>query len=244
MRTAEDYLPLARHLAQGRLVHVMDRRGRGGSGPQGARYNVDRECEDVFAVQADTGATVIFGHSYGGLVALESAKRDSTFDRIVLYEPAVSIGGSVPTAWIPRYRQLLAKGDQYGAFTWFIQQSGHLPPSVSKAPAWYLRTALRLVLRGPKWQRMAPLLETNASEHDQIRLLDDTAHSYSAIDADVQLLGGTKSPSFSATLPLDALHHVLPRSRVHLIEGLNHNAPDEKAPEQIAEHILAFLNRP
>jgi alpha-beta hydrolase superfamily lysophospholipase len=45
MRTGQDYLPLARHLARGCAVYVMDRRGRGDSGPQGADYGIEKECE-------------------------------------------------------------------------------------------------------------------------------------------------------------------------------------------------------
>lgn len=35
LRTGADYLPLARELAKTFAVHVMDRRGRGASGPPG-----------------------------------------------------------------------------------------------------------------------------------------------------------------------------------------------------------------
>ena len=54
-------------------MYVVQRRGRGGSGPQGDRYCIERECEDIEAVRAATGARLIFGHSFGGLVALRAA---------------------------------------------------------------------------------------------------------------------------------------------------------------------------
>jgi pimeloyl-ACP methyl ester carboxylesterase len=72
-RTSQDYLPLARGLADYFTVDVIDRRGRGCSGPQGPDYSLERELEDLFAVQAQTQARAIFGHSYGGLIALEAA---------------------------------------------------------------------------------------------------------------------------------------------------------------------------
>lgn len=53
--SAESYLPLAQMLSTHFTVHVIDRRGRGTSGPQGPNYSIDRESEDVLAVQA--GAT-------------------------------------------------------------------------------------------------------------------------------------------------------------------------------------------
>jgi pimeloyl-ACP methyl ester carboxylesterase len=52
LRAAEDYLALAHALAERYSVHVVDRRGRGLSGPQGPRYGIARECEDLLAVKA------------------------------------------------------------------------------------------------------------------------------------------------------------------------------------------------
>jgi pimeloyl-ACP methyl ester carboxylesterase len=61
MAAGQDYLPLARVLARSFAVHVVDRRGRGGSGPQGPGYCIGKECQDLLAVQAPTGATAVFG---------------------------------------------------------------------------------------------------------------------------------------------------------------------------------------
>lgn len=51
-RSGRDYLPFARALAPSFAVSVIDRRGRGRSGPQGPGYSIERELEDLFAVQA------------------------------------------------------------------------------------------------------------------------------------------------------------------------------------------------
>ena len=63
LRSASDYMAIARVLADSFTVHVVDRRGRGASGPQGRDYSVEKECEDLLAVQARTGAQRVFGHS-------------------------------------------------------------------------------------------------------------------------------------------------------------------------------------
>lgn len=73
---AADYTALAEALAPRFTVHAVDRRGRGGSGPQGEDYGIADECADLAAVRAATGARYVFGHSYGGPVALEAARRD------------------------------------------------------------------------------------------------------------------------------------------------------------------------
>src|SRR5438132_4706862 len=123
-RTARDYLPFAQALAHDFAVHVIDRRGRGCSGPQGAEYSIERELEDLSAVRTRTGARILFGHSCGGLVALEAARRSSEFTDVVVYEPGVSIGGSIPLNWTDRYGDLLRAGDRSGAFAAMVRGSG------------------------------------------------------------------------------------------------------------------------
>ena len=44
LRGAEDYLLLADALSRRFAVHLMDRRGRGLSGPQGSDYRIEKEC--------------------------------------------------------------------------------------------------------------------------------------------------------------------------------------------------------
>jgi predicted alpha/beta superfamily hydrolase len=39
---------------------------------------------------------LIVGHSYGGLIALEVARNNEAFNKIAVYEPGVSIDGSMP----------------------------------------------------------------------------------------------------------------------------------------------------
>jgi pimeloyl-ACP methyl ester carboxylesterase len=243
LRTGEDYVPLAQELASSFAVHVMDRRGRGGSGPQGPNYSIDKEVDDLLAVQAATGASAVFGHSYGGFVALETARRTGLFSQIVAYEPGVSIGGSIPMAWAPRYRELLAAGDTRGAFACFIRGIGSAPRPIAMMPTWYLRTVLRLVLRKDRWERMERLLEANVAEHEQEARLDDgTVDRYRSIRGRVLLLGGSKSPAFLSRELLPALHQVIGESSVEILDGLDHFAPDEKAQELVAEKIRSFLS--
>ena len=71
---------------------------------RGENYCIDRELEDLFAVQEQTHATIVFGHSYGGLIALQAASRAQAFSDVLAYEPGVSVGGSIPLAWMTPYR--------------------------------------------------------------------------------------------------------------------------------------------
>jgi pimeloyl-ACP methyl ester carboxylesterase len=243
MAAGQDYLPLARVLARSFAVHVVDRRGRGGSGPQGPGYSIGKECEDLLAVQAATGATAVFGHSYGGLVVLEMARRDGVFTQIAVYEPGVPVNGSIPVGWLPRYRQLLAAGDTRGAFACMVRQSGFAPKPLSVMPLWYTRAILRVVIRARQWRQMEPLLGANLAEHEQQISLDDgTVDRYASISARVLLLGGQKSPSFITTDLFDVLRRTIPDSAAEILDGLDHIAPEEKAPDVVGERVRQFYS--
>jgi len=238
LRSGLDYLPFGRALARSRAAHLMDRRGRGCSGPQGSDYSIDRECEDLKAVVAATDATAVFGHSYGGLVALESARRERSFPDVIVYEPGVSVHGSMPLGWIPRYRELLDRGDARGAFTCMVQQAGFAPAILGRMPAWCARAILKLVVRGRQWQAMKPLLRTHLLEVEQVALLAGDASRFSTIDSRVLLLAGAKSPAAITSQPMLEVQAVIAGATFELMEGLGHTAPDEQAPERVAERAL------
>jgi pimeloyl-ACP methyl ester carboxylesterase len=242
-RTGRDYLALARALAPVLTVHVIDRRGRGGSGPQGADYSIQRELEDLFAVRAQTGASAVFGHSYGGLVALEAARRSTVFADVVVYEPGVSIAGSIPLAWLARYRELLAASDRRGAFAAMVRGAGGAPPALERMPLWYVKLMLRLFIRKHRWQQINPLMEAGLLEHQQVAALDDgSAERYRSVTARVVVLGGGTSRSQFTTTLFDQLTAIIPDCTTELIDGLDHLAPDEEAPELVAERVRHHLH--
>ena len=53
-----------------RALYGPHHRAPGTSGPQGDDYSIVKECEDVPALHAETGAALLVGHSCRGLVAL------------------------------------------------------------------------------------------------------------------------------------------------------------------------------
>jgi pimeloyl-ACP methyl ester carboxylesterase len=79
-----------------------DRRGRGDSGDNNAGSGVERrerEFDDLAAViKAAGGRASVFGHSSGGVLALEAAAKrpDLGIDQLVVYEPAYVIEGTRP----------------------------------------------------------------------------------------------------------------------------------------------------
>lgn len=239
LRTAEDYLPLAAAMAERCAVHVVDRRGRGDSGPQGPGYGLRTEVEDVLAVQKATGARWAFGHSYGGLIVLEVARATRALDRLVVYEPGVPVA-PVPTDWMAPYRERLDAGDPHGAFAHFIRGSGGAPAAVARMPHWYLRTAMRIGLRGDGWRRIRPLLRANLAEHEQVAARQGHLADYAAVTAATLVLCGGRSPESSRT-EFRALQRTLPHATLEALPGLDHFGYEHKGAERVAQSALAFL---
>ena len=152
---AADYAAFARALAEHFMVHTIERRGRGESGPQGDDYSIVKECEDVLALQAATGACLLVGHSYGGLVALEVARNDEAFQKIAVYEPGVSIDGSMPTDWMAAYEKKLAEKKNVDALVEFTLADA--PPRIQKIPPWQMKL-LVLVSCSRQYRQMLSLL--------------------------------------------------------------------------------------
>jgi pimeloyl-ACP methyl ester carboxylesterase len=102
--------PVAEQLARDFEVVLFNRRGRGASEPGGGPH--ERQVADVRALIHQTGAaTALVGHSFGGAVAIEAALVDPRISSIVVYEPAIGVGGSISEANIDRMDELLARGE-------------------------------------------------------------------------------------------------------------------------------------
>jgi pimeloyl-ACP methyl ester carboxylesterase len=240
LRVAQDYAPLAAVLARSFTVHLVERRGRGASGPLGPDYGLAKEVADLRVVQAATGARLAFGHSYGGLVVLETARTAEVFDHVATYEPGVPVA-PVPTEWIAPYRELLAADDPYGAFVHFIRGAGGAPPFLAKLPHWYLRFALRVGFRGVRWQRMRPLLAANLAEHEQVAAQQGKLAGFAAVTAPVLLLCGSRTRREIRT-EFDTLRETLPHAVLETLPGLNHFGPEGKSAPVVAQRVLEFFS--
>ena len=233
-----DYLPLAGALADHYQVHVMERRARPGSGPLREHHGIDDECADLIAVAAATGAATVFGHSFGGLVALETARRHDTFAEAFVYDPGIPLRGRFGTGWFDGYQRLLGQGDRRGAFAWMTKHSGFAPWPARHLPLWYLRLVLRGVIRGDTWSRMDRLLEANLAEHRLQAALDAPDPSrFREVSARTVLFGGAKSPAALSSALLPELARAIPGSTVALLDGLGHFAPRDQ-PARLAVAIL------
>jgi pimeloyl-ACP methyl ester carboxylesterase len=146
----------------------------------------------------------------------------------------------MPTDWMDPYRERLDADDPYGAFAHFIRGSGGAPAVIAKMPHWYLRTTLRIGLRGRAWQSIRPLLKTNLAEHEQIAAQQGRLDDYRTVTVPTLVLWGDKSPVASRT-EFSMLHHTLPRASSESLPGLDHFGPEGKTAGRVAQPTLAFL---
>lgn len=239
-RASQHYLRLAEALSETYMVYLPDRRGRGLSGPKGENYSIQREIEDLRALLQKTNARILFGHSAGGFIALEAAVA-LQIEKLVLYEPAVSIDGSIDFGWIAAVEKALARKDNAAAFVFFLKGL-HLN-WISSLPFWSLYPMARLMVRDADGREMIDLLPTILWEAKEIRRLDSTDKRYRSIAADTLLLCGSKSPAYLRNI-LPTLAKTIPHAQQIELPGLDHNAPDQHAPEWIASELKQFLSAP
>lgn len=236
---ASDFATLAEALALSFTVHVLERRGHGHSGDAIAGYAIEREVEDVAALLQTTGPAFVFGHSFGGLIALEAARTlGERIRKVAVFEPGVSIGGSIPSGWIPEYKTLLEAGKAHEAFIVFIRALG--PEQARLAPRWLMRLTLPFILRGNEWQKMKALLPSNAREHAEVGRLNDSYRAYTGISAPTLLMHGDKDGAVPARTS-EALGRVMPKATVRAFPGLDHFAPQRRNTGEVAEALRAFF---
>ncbi|MDX2970790.1 alpha/beta fold hydrolase [Kribbella solani] len=244
MLAAQDLTELAEALAGDCTAYVPDRRGRGRSGPHGPRFGIDREVEDLQALLKGTGASRVFGLSSGALIALRTALRTPAVERIALYEPPLSVDGSVPVGWAPRYHREIAAGRTVSALVTALKGL-RVDPVFAKVPRFALVPLLKLALRlqRPKGDDvpLAELVPTMAADLMLVAELADTTNDYAAVEAGVLLLAGGRSPAYFRPA-LDALTGALPRSSRQTFDKLDHSGPtNDGGPAQVARTLREFF---
>ena len=85
------------------------------------------------------------------------ARDNSVFTRIAVYEPGVSIDGSMPVHWMPGYEKKLAEKRKLDALVEFTLADA--PARLAKLPAWLMKLLLRMsFIRFPESRQMLNLL--------------------------------------------------------------------------------------
>jgi pimeloyl-ACP methyl ester carboxylesterase len=231
----ERFAPLLPYLEPHATVHVMDRRGRGGSG-DAPIYDLAREFEDVAAVvdaiAAASGSAVdVYGHSFGGNVAFGAAPLTRNVRSLVLYEgwPPVTPEKVVfPPEVEERLDALVAAGDRDGAVEAFMRDMVKVPDEEIAA-----------IRAQPSWAARVAAVHTVTREiRAFFRHTFDPAEA-ARIGVPVLVLTGSDTPEEMKDDP-ETVAAALPDARIAVLEGQEHLA-DVLAPELFAEHVLGFL---
>ena len=248
MQASQHYMRLTTALSDAFTLYVVDRRGRGLSGPHGDQYSMTKECEDLAALLAQTGAHFVFGHSSSGLIALQGALTLASIHKVAIYEPALSLHGSISTSWIPKFEREIAEGKLASALITFIKTD-----NMSRLPQWLLLPILKWYIQReektllPNDIPMKALIPTQRFDGLLVKEMDGSLKNFAGVQAEVLLLGGAKSPAFLRDI-LDALNHTLPHVKRIEYPDLNHSAPNQnrpnqKGPERIAGDLRAFFSQ-
>jgi pimeloyl-ACP methyl ester carboxylesterase len=215
------------HLEDVFTVWSIDRRGRGDSSDSDS-YAIEREFDDVAAVMREAGdGALLFGHSYGGLVAAGAAARLNGLPRLALYEGPMG-GVLADEAWTARFEANLEVGQAEQAVRDFMSDVGGYTEAeieeMQGTPAWRARVAA-----APTVPR--ELHAERGFATDDLRL--------SQFAAPVLLLVGSESPSW-AKRSTEAFAAAIPDARVHVLEGHSHGA-SVSGPELLASELRGFF---
>ena len=207
-------------------VIAIDRRGRGDS-TDGDEYGLDRECEDVAAVVREAGpGALLFGHSYGGLVAAGAAAL-LDLPRLALYEPAM--GGVLATgSTIERWERLIEEGDRDTVVREFLRDL-----------AGYDDEAIEQLARSQVWELRRQIVPTVPRE-----LRAELAHRFderglAELTIPVLVLVGAESPDW-AVRSVRAHAGALPQAETRTLEGQGHGA-NMTAPHLLATELERFF---
>jgi pimeloyl-ACP methyl ester carboxylesterase len=227
----EPVLPiLANHFS----IYAMDRRGRGGSQPEGD-YAIQHEFEDVaglveVAYQSAPNQPVnLLGHSFGALCSLEAALLVEHIDNLILYEPPqTGIPEILPSGLITEWEHLLNEGDREGLLSIFFKGIGLSEKELADIrakPSWSDTVALaHTVLREIKAITTQPRFDPARFKNLIVRTL---------------LLVGSESEPWAVTFSKQ-IQSVLPNSQIVEMSGQGHLIISDN-PEPFTKPVITFL---
>ena len=251
MGSAQNFMELAGALADSFTVYVPDRRGRGLSSlPYSPDYRIQNDVDDLEALLRQTGAQDVFGLSSGAIIALQAARTLTGIRQLAIFEPPLFIDGA-PIALVRRYEREMADGKVAAALITAMKAAQMGPAIFNVIPGWLLEPLTNMAMSQEEkkgtgdyipMRQLAPTLQ-----YDFQVVLEISGHvdDFRSVNADVLLLGGSKSPAYLKS-GLDTLEKVLPHATRVEFPGLGHAASWNKdrggQPEQVAAELRKFFS--
>jgi len=210
--------PLAGLLAPSFTVYAYDRRARGDSGDT-PPYAVEREVEDIQALVEDAGGSAFaFGHSSGGVLALEAAAQTLGISKLALYEPPFIVDNShppLPNDYIERLTELASTDRRGDAVQYFMVTGVGVPieavASMREASFW------------PALEAVAHTLSYDGrimGDHMSGKPLP--SDRWASVTIPTLVIDGGESPPWQRNA-VQGLVDVLPDAQRRTIEGQTHD---------------------
>jgi len=218
---------LAPLLAAHFTVYAYDRRGRGDS-TQASPYAVEREVEDLAAlIEAAGGSADLYGHSSGGMLALEAAARGLPVTHVAVYEAPYTetpAGYASVSNWRETVERALQADDRDAAAKAFLRGTGADDAGVQAMSS------------QPWWPGLLGVAHT--LPHDLALMGDGSVpvERMRRITVPTLLLYGAESPEWAGAAVAD-LAAAIPGSKQVAMQGQDHNAD----PATIAPEIMDFF---
>ena len=185
-------------------VIAIDRRGRGDSGDGAGDYQLVADFEDAAAVVRNAGEdALLFGHSYGALVAAGAATLLPGLPKLALYEPPMG-GVLTDSAWIAWFEERLQDGDREEAVRRFLRDVGG-----------YTDAEMDQMRRTRAWARrlaVAPTVPRRAASRAGARPVEPRAGEARASLPDLRRL---REPWLGAAVDCGIRRRAAPGDRAH-----------------------------
>lgn len=213
---------LAEFLAPHFRVIVPDLLGYGASDPwpPGEPFQLRQDLDALDALLRDLPTrTHLVGHSYGGMLALQLLRADSSrFARVALYEPTAFgvLDADEDADAIANLHDVRLEytADTNGADENWLRA---FVEWWNGPGAWSaLNDDVRQTFRRSSWKLHQEVLALAADRTSRAE--------YRAIENDVLLLGGSRTP-LAERRALERLRDALPHATLHLFDGVGHMAP-------------------
>ena len=224
---------VAHAIAADRLAVAYDRRGRGASTNEDTEFAVERELEDLGAlIEVLSGAAGLFGHSSGGILAIEAAMRGMPIEQLVVYEPPYMVEGTrplPPAELFPRLCALVREDRRDEVVVAFYTEAVGLRSEVVEE----MRAA-------PVWDRMTALAHTlpyDAAIPGDYRVPSDRL---AALSVPTLVIDGSQSPAWMRATA-QAMADAIPRAERLTLAGEDHGVLQR--PEALQKPLLDFLLR-
>lgn len=209
--SAVSMLPLAGHLAEHYTVVAMDCRGHGTSGAPRSGPDIAHEVADITAVIDAVGPVeVVFGYSFGAVLALETALREPEWvPRLAVYEPPLPATYPIPDLAV--VDSAIAAGDYE-----------RLALQGSAAAGGFSPAELAALRADPLWWHKVAQAPTLAATLRVLAGLDPVVARYAAITAPTTVITGTTSAAYILTAA-DRLTETLPDPTRKTLPGQGHH---------------------